>query len=167
MANDDTRAAKDFYDEIRRFAERAQPWQQGIVWYETKPDERFDLSLVAARVYGRRDEYLAVLAAAGLDGFDQPLTERIIALPSEFRLTAIKRATNFESVASMRSLAVGVKDAPLPEPKVTVFYPTPDGLPTMPGGNDDAAYLLALHVSNPNAHPQYIDRDDPIDGGTY
>lgn len=167
MATTDTRAAKDFYDEIRRFAERAQPWQQGIVWYETKPDERFDLSLVSARVYGRRDEFLAVLAAAGLDGFDQPLTERMIALPNEFRLTQIKRATNFESIASMRGVAVSVQDAPLPEPTTTVFYPTAEGLPPAGSPSDDASYLISVHVSKPDPHPQYLDQDDPIDGGTY
>lgn len=112
----DTRSAKDFYREIRKFAERAQPWHHGVIWYETKPDERFDLSLVSARVYGRRDEYLAVLAAAGLDSFDQPLTERMIALPSEFRLTQIKRAARFESISGLRTITVPSRDAVLPEP---------------------------------------------------
>ena len=114
--DNDTRSAKDFYREIRKFAERAQPWQQGVIWYQTKPDERLDLSLVSARVYGRRDEFLAVLAAAGLDGFDQPMTERRIALPSEFHLTRIKRATGFESIADLRNPAPGVRRTGRPEP---------------------------------------------------
>lgn len=120
MLDTDTRSAKGFYREVRRFAERAQPWTQGVVWYQTKPDERFDLSLVSRRVYGRRDEFLAVLAAAGLDGFDQPLTERLIALPAEFRLVQIKRATGFESDASLRGRARPGKDAALPEPPVRI-----------------------------------------------
>lgn len=167
MLNNDTRSAKDFYREIRKFAESAQPWNAGVVWYETKPDERFDLSLVSARVYGRRDEFFAVLAAAGLDGFDQPMTERMIALPSEFRLTQIKRATGFESVAALRDITVAGKDAALPEPTTTIIYPTPEGLPDGGSGNNDAAYLMAVHVSRSDPHQQYLDGDDVIDGGSY
>lgn len=167
MLNDDTRSAKDFYREIRKFAERAHPWHSGVVWYETKPDERFDLSLVSARVYGRRDEFFAVLAAAGLDGFDQPLTERMIALPSEFKLTQIKRATHFESIAALRDSRATARDAVLPEPTPVIVYPTPEGLPVSGGGVHDAAYLLAVHVSQGDPHRQYLDRDDVIDGGTY
>lgn len=101
----DTRCAKSFFREVRRFAESAKAWDPGVIWYESKPDERYDLSLVSARVYGRRDEYLAVLAASGLDSFDQPLTERTLALPNEFHLTRIKRAARFESIPAMRAVA--------------------------------------------------------------
>lgn len=167
--DNDTRSAKDFYREIRKFAERAQPWHPGVIWYETKPDERLDLSLVSARVYGRRDEYLAVLAAAGLDGFDQPLTERMIALPSEFRLTQIKRAASFESIPALRAIAMVGKDRTLPEPF------TVNVVPDMPddgsGGYEDigtAEYLMAMHLAAQDPHPQYIPEDGGmIDGGTY
>lgn len=102
MLDQDTRAAKAFYREVRRFAEQARPWSQDAVFYETKPDEAHDLSLVSARVYGRRDEFLAVMASAGLDTFDQPLPQKRIVLPNEGRLMAIKRITNYESIADYR-----------------------------------------------------------------
>jgi hypothetical protein len=94
-------AAKNFYREVRRFAERTRPWQEAI-FYDVQPDERWDLTLVSKRVYGRRDEYLAVLAAAGLDMFDQGLTQKRLVLPSEAQLNIIKRKTGFESIADLR-----------------------------------------------------------------
>jgi len=102
MTDQDTRAAKSFYREIRKFAERAKPWDPNAVFYQTLPDEALDLSLVSMRVYGRRDEYLAVMAAAGLDTFDQPLPQRQIVLPNEGTLIGIKRRTGFESIADYR-----------------------------------------------------------------
>ena len=102
MIDADTRAAAAFYREVRRFAERAKPWDTNVIFYVTKPDEAYDLSLVSRRVYGRRDEYLAVQAAAGLDSFDQPLPQKRLSLPNEHELTNIKRKTNFESRSALR-----------------------------------------------------------------
>ena len=104
----DPRAAASFYREVRKFVLTAKPWASGIREYHTKPDEIYDLSLVSRRVYGRRDEYLAVMAAAGIDSFDQPLTQRTIYLPTEAVLTKLKRKTGFESRAEFRE-----KDAPI------------------------------------------------------
>jgi hypothetical protein len=53
-------------------------------------------------VYGRRDEYLAVMAAAGIDNVDQPLKQKRLVLPTESQLYAIKRQTGFESIADLR-----------------------------------------------------------------
>ena len=102
MLDKDTTAAKSFYREVRAFAERAKPWDFNVVWYETKPDEAYDLTLVSRRVYGRRDEFLAVMEAAGLDGVDQPLQQKRIALPSDGELLSIKRRTGFESIDDFR-----------------------------------------------------------------
>lgn len=102
MLDTDTRSAKSFYREVRKFAERAKPWDTTAVFYETKPDEMYDLTLVSQRVYGRRDEFLAVMAAAGLDTVDQPLPQKQIVLPNEGQLLAIKRRTGFESIAGYR-----------------------------------------------------------------
>ena len=97
MLDKDPLAAKSFYREVRDLAEHAKPWDAGVIWYETKPDETHDLTLVSQRVYGRRDEFLAVMAAAGLYSVDQPLPQKRIALPSDGLLLGIKRRTGFES----------------------------------------------------------------------
>jgi len=102
MIDTNTSAAKAFYREVRRFAERTKPWDTVAIFYDTKPDEMYDLSLVSRRIYGRRDEFLAVMAAAGLDTVDQPLTQRRLVLPNEAQLYAIKRRTGFESIAGYR-----------------------------------------------------------------
>lgn len=102
MLDTDTRAAKAFFREVRKFSERAKSWDTTAIFYEIRPDEIYDLSLVSKRVYGRRDEYLAVMAAAGLDTFDQPLPQKRITLPNEGQLLAIKRRTGFESIAALR-----------------------------------------------------------------
>lgn len=102
MLDKDTRAAKSFYREVRKFAETAKAWDTAAIFYETRPDEVFDLTLVSQRVYGRRDEFLAVMAAAGLDSAFQPLPQKRIVLPNEGRLLAIKRRTGFESIADYR-----------------------------------------------------------------
>jgi hypothetical protein len=102
MLDQDTRAAKSLYREVRKFAERVNPWDATAIFYETKPDETFDLTLVSERVYGRRDEYLVVMAAAGLDSFDQPLTQKRIVLPNEGQLITIKRRAGFESIDEYR-----------------------------------------------------------------
>ncbi len=102
MLDQDTRAAKSFYREVRKFAESVKPWDTTAIYYETKPDEALDLTLVSQRVYGRRDEYLTVMAAAGLDSIDQPLPQKRIVLPNEGQLIAIKRRVGFESIADLR-----------------------------------------------------------------
>ena len=102
MLDQDTRAAKSFYREVRKFSESVKPWDTTAIYYETKPDEAFDLTLVSQRVYGRRDEYLTVMAAAGLDSIDQPLSQKRIVLPNEGQLIAIKRRVGFESIADLR-----------------------------------------------------------------
>jgi hypothetical protein len=91
-----TQAAKDFYREVRKFSERTKSWQTAI-FYWTKPDEIWDITLVSQRVYGNRNEFLTVMAAAGIDSSDQPLTQRQLILPTSQQLYAIKRDTGFES----------------------------------------------------------------------
>lgn len=102
MIDKDTRAAKSFYREVRNFAEKTKPWDTTAIFYETKPDEMYDLTLVSQRVYGRRDEFLAVMAAAGLDTVDQPLPQKRIVLPNEGQLIDIKRRVGFESIDDLR-----------------------------------------------------------------
>lgn len=99
-----TPAAKSFYRAIRDFAEDRQrhPWKAAI-YYTTLPDEMHDPTLVSRRVYGRPDEFLAVMAAAGLNLSIQPMPQATrLALPNEQDLVAIKRRTGFESRAAYR-----------------------------------------------------------------
>ena len=98
----DTRAAAAFWREIRRFADSARPWTTNAVYYEIKPDEAHDPSLVSRRVYGRRDEFMAVMAAARIDNVDQALPQKRIVLPDEGALLRIKRQTGFESRSDYR-----------------------------------------------------------------
>lgn len=99
--DNDTQAAKDFYREVRLFSEQTNAWQQAV-FYQTLPDEAHDLTLVSYRVYGRDDEYLAIMAAAGINTFDQPLKQQMLTLPTESQLSAIKKKTGFESIATQR-----------------------------------------------------------------
>ena len=101
MIDADTCAAGAFVREIRSFADRIRPWDVAIR-HHVLPDEVRDPTLVSQRVYGRRDEFLAVMAAAGVDVADQPLPTRTIVLPTEGQLAQIKRRAGFESRAELR-----------------------------------------------------------------
>jgi len=79
---------------VSMFAQGQPAWSDRIV-YETKPDEEWDMTKAAERVYGSRDEWLAIMAAAGLDGIEQPLTPRTLVLPTADQLRAIKAETGY------------------------------------------------------------------------
>lgn len=79
---------------IGDFAQRQPDWAECIV-YETKPDERWDMTLVSQRVYGNRDEFLAIMAAAGLDSVAHELTERRLVLPTSRQLVDLKTLAGF------------------------------------------------------------------------
>lgn len=96
-----SQAARVFWRKVRDFSQSAKPWQTAI-YYDTKPDERWDITLVSRRVYGRGDEFLAVMAAAGMDVIDQPLEQRRLILPTEEQLRQLKREAGFESRADFR-----------------------------------------------------------------
>jgi hypothetical protein len=83
-----------FYRLINDFATLTPPWGEAIR-YQTLPDERWDMSLVSARVYGRRDEFLTVQAAAGLDSIEYELVEQLLVLPTDTQLTALKAQAKF------------------------------------------------------------------------
>jgi hypothetical protein len=79
-----------FYKRIRQFATETPSWATAIR-YHTKPDERFDLTLVARRVYGLLDEWYVIMAAAGLQSVDEPLNEQLLVLPTLAQLQTLKR----------------------------------------------------------------------------
>lgn len=97
-----TTAAKNFYRAVRDFSQRAKPWDASAIFYQITPDEAFDITLISRRVYGNPHETLCVMAACGLDNFDQEVTQKQIILPSVSRLHYIKRRTGFESQSEYR-----------------------------------------------------------------
>ncbi len=89
-------AANRFYRLVRDFAVTTKPWQTAIR-YDTLPDEEWDVTLVSQRVYGSRTEYLAVMAAAGLDRVEQALTVRRLVLPTAAQLAALKQLAGYQA----------------------------------------------------------------------
>lgn len=97
-------SAAELLKVVGTFAERQPTWAECIV-YDTRPDERFDITLVSQRVYGNRDDFLAVMAAAGLDSVEQELTARRLVLPTLRQLEAMKAAVGFVTSRFDRSPA--------------------------------------------------------------
>jgi phage terminase large subunit-like protein len=87
-------AAAAFVRRIGQFAQDQPAWAERIV-YETKPDEEWDMTKAALRVYGTPDEWLTIMAAACLDSIEQPMTPRTLVLPTLPQLMAIKAATGY------------------------------------------------------------------------
>jgi hypothetical protein len=81
---------------VRDFADQAQPWQTAVR-YQTLPDERYDITKVSARVYGTLSNTLVIQAAAGLDSPEQPLTERLLVLPTAAQLRTMKLKAGFDA----------------------------------------------------------------------
>jgi hypothetical protein len=79
---------------VRKFSVQTPIWADAVR-YETKPDERLDLTLVAQRVYGDRTLAIVIFAAAGLDTMEQPLPEQRLTLPTLSQLATIKRQTGY------------------------------------------------------------------------
>lgn len=93
---------------VRDFGCRVKPWHTAIRYF-TKPDEVRDLTKVSQRVYGRRDEYLAIMAAAGLSSMDQPLVEQLLILPTESQLAILKKRAGFENNVDKRRFMAKAK----------------------------------------------------------
>lgn len=96
-----TQAARVFYRLVRDFVNSIKPWDV-VTYYDTGPDEVLDLIKVSLRVYGRPDEHLCVMAAAGMDTVDESLGQRRIALPTEAQLRSLKQVAGFESRTDFR-----------------------------------------------------------------
>ena len=92
--------ASRFYRAVRQFAVTEPVWSVDRIVYFSQPDDRWDVTLVSQKVYGNRDEFLTVMAAAGLTRFDDELTERELILPSKTRLEQIKQATGYVANAT-------------------------------------------------------------------
>lgn len=90
------------YRYVRDFAVKTKAWEVAIR-YQTKPDERLNLPLVSYRVYGRRDEFLTIMAAAGLDSVEQSMPEQLLTLPTAQQLLAIKAQAGFVNLDKYRT----------------------------------------------------------------
>lgn len=99
----DNAAALRFVRMVRKFCASAKPHTQGIVYVDTTPSERWDVSKLSQRIYGTRHEVLAVMAACGMDQLTQPLEQQTVALPTAAKLLQLKREAGFESVPTLRS----------------------------------------------------------------
>ena len=75
---------------IRQFALETPDWATAIR-YHSKPDEKHDLTLIARRVYGLPNEWPVIMAAAGLQSVDEPLSEQLLVLPTLAQLQTLKR----------------------------------------------------------------------------
>lgn len=95
-------SAAELVRRVVDFSQRQPEWAECVI-YQTLPDERWDLTLVSQRVYGNRDEVLAVMAAAGLDSVEQELTERRIVLPTARQLADIKSPAGYVGTRWERS----------------------------------------------------------------
>ena len=87
---------------VRDFSLRTKGWETAIR-YETSFDERHDVTLVSQRVYGRRNEFLVIMAAAGMGTADEVLEEQVLVLPTESQLTALKARAGYENNAQKRA----------------------------------------------------------------
>jgi len=80
----------NLYHLIRKLSQTTPAWATAIR-YHSKPDERYDLTLVSRRVYGTPNEWPIIMAAAGLQGVDEPLNEQLLVLPTLEQLQRLKR----------------------------------------------------------------------------
>lgn len=97
-----SQAARVFFKKVSNFIQGAKAWD-AVVSYEIKPDEKVNATLISRRVYGTADEFLVVLACAGLDSFDDDFKQGVLRLPNPNKLEQLKRESGFESVAANRN----------------------------------------------------------------
>lgn len=98
----DNAAAHRFYTAVRRFCQQAKGSTAGALFVDTTLAEQLDVTKLSQRVYGNRDEVLAVMAAAGMDQLTQPMRQQRLVLPTAAKLSQIKRDCGFEARDSLR-----------------------------------------------------------------
>lgn len=81
------------YQLIRDFATKTQPWEQAIR-YQTKPDERHDITLTCSRVYRNREDFIVIMAAANMESVEDEMPEQLLTLPLPEQLRAMKRVAS-------------------------------------------------------------------------
>lgn len=93
----------NFVKAVRAFSTQTPEWAPAIRYF-TLPDERHDITLIAERVYGDRSQFMAILAAAGLDTTEQVVDEQRLVLPTFGQLQLIKRRTGYLTDAEQRAI---------------------------------------------------------------
>lgn len=96
-----SQAARVFFKKVANFVKGAKAWD-AVVTYEIKPDEYVDATLISRRVYGNSDEFLTVMACAGISNFDEGFPQGPLILPNQQKLMQLKRESGFESVDANR-----------------------------------------------------------------
>ena len=89
-----TPACGKLYRLVRDFVNQTPSWGDAIR-YQSKPDERLDLTLASLRVYGRPTEFLVIAAAAGRESVENQMDEQLLVLPNEDQLAAIKERAGY------------------------------------------------------------------------
>lgn len=89
-------ACNRFVQLVRDWAVKVKPWEVAVR-YQVQPDEHRDLTLISQRVYGNRDEFLTIFAAAGLSTMDEPIKEQLLVLPTEHQLKKFKIRAGYEN----------------------------------------------------------------------
>ncbi|MFM0432399.1 hypothetical protein PQQ75_25535 [Paraburkholderia aspalathi] len=97
-----TSAVAIFYQLVRQYALTTPAWAV-TQSYQTKPDERWDLTLASRRVYGIPDEFLTIMAAAGLDSVEQEMPEQLLILPDAATLKSFKMQAKFVNLGNDRT----------------------------------------------------------------
>lgn len=101
MPNTHYSSAAELVRLVRNFAQTTPEWAVAARHW-VMPDEVLDPTLISLRVYGVRSEFLAIMAAAGVDSMEQAITPRTLVLPTPPQLRAIKQRCGLITDADSR-----------------------------------------------------------------
>lgn len=102
LIDSNSQAARVFYRKILDYCLNAKYWSGGIITYDVKPDERYDPTLISRRVYNNSEEFLLIMAIAGISSFDEGIEQQQLVLPTMEVIRKIKIESGFESQDALR-----------------------------------------------------------------
>jgi hypothetical protein len=103
-------AAAKYFEAVRTFAQTQPDWAECIL-KEVPPGYEWNgLHRIAYEVYADTEEWLTIYAASGLDSPEQPLTPRVLRLPTPAQREALKALHGLRTQAWKRD---GTPDNPL------------------------------------------------------
>lgn len=94
VIENNTASVAILYRLARDFAAKTPVWGTALR-VQTTPEMRWDMTLVSRAAYGRVDEFIVVMAAAGLDSVEQEIKEQLLVLPTEAQLRDMKASAGF------------------------------------------------------------------------